>query len=218
MEDFKNQQCPDFNIDPDISLTQRHLDEEASTARSNYLLSRANQVDRARLLAAASPHSGAWISTLPMECLGLLLPDDAVCIGVALRLGVSVHQPHCYKCGGMTDKFGHHSLSCRHDPGRLLRHPSLNDVVYRGLAAAEITAILEPRGVDRGDSRRPDGLSIYPFRDGGMLLWDATCTNTFTATHLLDCSVSPGTTAGATEARKQHNTLPSGSTTTWCPW
>ncbi|KAK3886582.1 hypothetical protein Pcinc_009230 [Petrolisthes cinctipes] len=99
----------------------------------------------------------------------------------------------------MTDKFGYHSLSCRYDPGRLPRHAALNDMVYRGLAAAGIVAILEPRGLDRGDGCRPDGLSIYPFRGGRMLLWDATCTNTFTATHLLDCSVSPGAAA-----RKRH--------------
>ncbi|KAK3860138.1 hypothetical protein Pcinc_016295 [Petrolisthes cinctipes] len=130
MEDFKNQQCPDFNIESDTSLTQRHLNEEESISQSNDLLSHANQVDSARLLATASPHRGAWLSVLPIECLSLLVPDDAVRIGVALRLGVPVQQPHHSKCGGMTDKFGHHSLSCHHDPGRLPRHTAFNDVVY----------------------------------------------------------------------------------------
>ncbi|KAK3887057.1 hypothetical protein Pcinc_008822 [Petrolisthes cinctipes] len=36
-----------------------------------------------------------------------------------------------------------------------------------------------------------------------MLVWDATCTNTFAATHLLYCFVSPGTAARAAEARKR---------------
>ncbi|KAK3879138.1 hypothetical protein Pcinc_016296 [Petrolisthes cinctipes] len=36
-----------------------------------------------------------------------------------------------------------------------------------------------------------------------MLLWDATCTNTFAATHLLDCSVNPGAAARAVEDRKR---------------
>ncbi|KAK3887056.1 hypothetical protein Pcinc_008821 [Petrolisthes cinctipes] len=92
-------------------------------------MSHANQDDRARLLDIASPHSGAWLSALPIECLGLLLPDYVVCIGVALRLGVPVQQPHRCKCGGMTDKFGPHSLSSRHDPGRLPRHTAFNDMV-----------------------------------------------------------------------------------------
>ncbi|KAK3880598.1 hypothetical protein Pcinc_014919 [Petrolisthes cinctipes] len=73
-------------------------------------------VDQARLLATASSHIGAWLSALPIECLGLLLPDDAVRIGMALRLGVPVQQPHRCKCDGMTNKFGHHSLSCHHNP------------------------------------------------------------------------------------------------------
>ncbi|KAK3853707.1 hypothetical protein Pcinc_039761 [Petrolisthes cinctipes] len=36
-----------------------------------------------------------------------------------------MYQPHHYKCGGMTDKFGRHSLSCHHHPGRVPRHAAL---------------------------------------------------------------------------------------------
>jgi len=185
-------------------MTQRHLDETASEHRFQNLLESANQVDRARLVAAASPHSGAWLSALPAERLGLLLPDDAVRVGVALRLGCPVQHPHRCRCGTMTDKYGHHNLSCRYDPGRLPRHKALNDTVFRGLAAAGLAAILEPRGLDRGDGRRPDGSTIYPYRRGRMLLWDATCTNTFSTTHLMECAVNPGAAARAAEDRKRH--------------
>ena len=41
-----------------------------------------------------APHSGAWLSAIPVEYLGLLLPDEAVRVGVALRLGTRVQQPH----------------------------------------------------------------------------------------------------------------------------
>lgn len=185
-------------------FTQHHLDNKASESRLHSLLERANQVDRARLLAAATPHSGAWLSALPTERLGLLLPDDAVRVGVALRLGCAVQQPHRCRCGVICDRYGHHNLSCRRDPGRLPRHKALNDTVFRGLAAAGLAAILEPRGLDRGDGRRPDGATIYPYRRGRTLLWDATCTNTFSATHVLECAVNPGAAARAAEERKYH--------------
>ena len=199
---FKERQCPD--LDPDASLSQSHLDEMASKKRYDSLLTKTSQIGRARLLAAAAPHSGAWLSALPVQSLGLLLPDEAVRVGVALRLGVPVMQPHRCRCGAMADRLGHHSLSCHSDPGRLPRHTALNDAVYRSLSAAGVTAILEPRGLDRGDGRRPDGLTIAPFRRGRMLLWDATCTNTFGVTHLLECAVSASAAARSAEERKRH--------------
>ena len=195
IEAFTEQHYPDFN--PDEAISQRRLDELASSLRYEHLLSRSNQIDRARLLAAAAPHSGAWLSALPVECLGLLLPDEAVRVGVALRLGTPVQQPHRCRCGTTTDSFGHHNLSCHRDPGRLPRHSAINDVMYRCLASAGLTAVLEPRGLNRGDGRRPDGVTLYPFRHGKMLLWDATCTNTFGSTHLLECAVNPGAAARA---------------------
>ena len=40
---------------------------------------------RARLLAAAAPHSGDWLHALPIASCGLLLDDDAVRVAVGLR-------------------------------------------------------------------------------------------------------------------------------------
>ena len=201
IEAFKANKCPD--LDPDLNLTQRNLDELASKHRFEDLLTRANQVNRARLLAAASPHSGAWLSAIPAERLGLLLPDEAVRANVALRLGTPVQQTHRCRCGTMSDALGHHSLSCHRNQGRLPRHAALNDVVYRALAAAGLAAILEPRGLDRGDGRRPDGITVFPFRQGRMLMWDSTCVNTFATTHIIDCASSAGAAARAAEDRKR---------------
>ena len=183
LETFTTNQCPDYTTE--LGLTQRSLDEAASKHRQADLISRANQVDRARLLAAAAPHSGSWLSAVPVECLGLLLPDEAVRVNVALRLGTPVQQPHRCRCGTMTDAYGYHSLSCHLNPGRLPRHAALNDTVYRALAASGVVAILEPRGLDRGDGRRPDGITVFPFRRGRMLMWDATCVNTFAGTNII---------------------------------
>ena len=143
LETFTNNQCPDFTTES--GLKQRTLDEAASKHRQDNLISHANQVARARLLAAAAPLSGAWLSAIPVESLGLLLPDEAVRVNVALRLGLRVQQPHRCLCGAMTDSFGYHNLSCHRNPGRLPRHAALNDVVYRALAASGVVAILEPR-------------------------------------------------------------------------
>lgn len=119
IEDFTNSQCPDLNLE--IRLMQGTLDEAASM--------HCNQFDRMHLLAATAPHSGAWLSAVPVEVFGLLLSDDAVCSNVALRLGTCIQQLHCCHCGAMSDSMGYYNLSCHRNPSHLPCHPTLN-VIY----------------------------------------------------------------------------------------
>ena len=48
-----------------------------------------SQREKAVFLAASEPHSGAWLSALPVAACGLRLDDEAVRVGVALRLDLS---------------------------------------------------------------------------------------------------------------------------------
>ncbi|KAF0298445.1 Ubiquitin carboxyl-terminal hydrolase 8 [Amphibalanus amphitrite] len=73
----------------------------------------------------------------------------------------------------------------------------------RSLASAGFPAVLEPAGLDRGDGKRPDGLTIFPFRDGKCLTWDVTCVDTFADTVLVQSALNPGTAARLAEERKR---------------
>ena len=143
------------------------------------LLSQSSQIHRARLLAAKQPHSGCWLRAVPISQLGLHLDDETLRISVALRVGASICEPHSCRCGVHVDKLGHHGLSCRYSAGRLPRHANINDVVKRALAAAGIPSWIEPVGLDRIDSRRPDGVTVFPYNQGKCLTWDATCVDTY---------------------------------------
>ena len=187
----------------DDATHQRNWDELASRAQLDGLLASANQVHRARLLAASAPHSGAWLHALPIPSLGLLLNDQTVRISVALRLGAPVCEPHPCRCGRQVDRLGHHGLSCRYSAGRFPRHANLNDVVKRGLTAAGIPSWLEPVGLDRGDGRRPDGITVFPYSRGKCLCWDATCIDTFSASAVMESALEPGSAARAAEDRKR---------------
>ena len=55
-----------------------------------------------------------------------------------------------------------HALSCLKSQGRLPRHACLNDIVKRALTSANIPSTLEPKGLCRGDGRRPDDWYVYP--------------------------------------------------------
>ena len=48
-----------------------------------------NQAGIARLIAAAAPHSGAFLQAVPCSAVGTRLDDTSLRIAVALRLGCS---------------------------------------------------------------------------------------------------------------------------------
>ena len=183
-------------------MSQRAWDDILSNQYFGSLMENANQIDRARLLAASAPHSGAWLQATPLPDLGLHLDDEAVRVNVALRLGAPMCEPHTCRCGAMVDRLGHHGLSCRYSAGRLPRHANLNDVVKRALAVAGIPSWLEPVGLDRGDGRRPDGVTVFPYSRGRALCWDATCTDTFSSASIIASAIERGSAAAAAEARK----------------
>jgi hypothetical protein len=183
--------------------SQRSWDNLAATVSRDRMVTSANQLHRARLVAASEPHTAAWLQAVPVPSLGLHLDEETVRVAVALRLGATVCERHqCRLCGRQVDELGHHGLSCVKSAGRLPRHAHLNEVVRRGLASAGIPAILEPVGLDR-DGKRPDGLTLFPYHGGQCLTWDATCSDTFADSMLIQTALQPGAAARAAETRKR---------------
>ena len=148
---------------------QRTWDEPRSVYLAERLKEEADQISRARLLAAAERESGLWLQVLPSASLGTLLDSETFRVAVALRVGAAVCELHTCRCGQRMDVRGLHGLSCRFSAGRHPRHAALNDVVRRALKSAGIPSIMEPVGVDRGDGKRPDGLTVFPFSNGKSL-------------------------------------------------
>ena len=58
---------------------------------------------RARLPAAAAPHRGDWLHTLPISACGLHLEDSAIRVAVGLRLGCAIFETHPCPCGATVD-------------------------------------------------------------------------------------------------------------------
>ena len=114
-------------------------------------------------LAATSPHSGDWLFALPIASCGLRLDDEAVRIGVGLRLGLPLYVPHQCRCGSQVHAHGLHSFVCKRAPGRSGRHHALNDLIARALASAGTPVTKAPQGLLRSDGKRPDGLTLIPY-------------------------------------------------------
>ena len=99
---------------------------------------------------------------------------------------------------------GTHGLSCVRSEGRHYRHATVNDIVHRALTAAHIPSRLEPSGIFRSDGKCPDGITVVPWKSGRLLVWDATCPDTFAPTYLPRAVSRVGAVAEAAEERKKH--------------
>ena len=191
---------------PNTRSKQREWDEPACKKIMQDLLNSVDQVGRARLLASRAEGSGAWLQALPIPAVGTLLDNDTLRIAVALRVGAQICEPDTLRCRcrAMIDHLGHHPLSCRFSAGRIPRHAALNDIIKRALNTAGIPSTLEPAGLDRGDGRRPDGMTAFPFRNGKALVWDATCSDTFATTYVNQCALQVGHAADHAEHAKNN--------------
>eukprot|EP00731_Ephydatia_muelleri_P014469 Em0008g189a len=152
---------------------------------SELLATAPDPLSKARLLSASKKESGSWLHTLPVTSLGLRMDDNTIRIAIGLRLGTPLCIPHlCYHCGANVDTLGTHGLSCRFSAGCHFRHAMLNDILHRALSSANVPSRLEPTGLDRTDGKRPDGITMVPWSNGRLLVWDATCVDTFAPSHL----------------------------------
>ena len=148
------------------------------------------------LLAASNMESGAWLNTLPVSSLGLRMDDDTILVAVGLRLAIPLcHPHHCSLCGAEVDNLATHGLSCRRSEGRHPRHSALNDIIHRFLSTAHIPSCREPTGMYCSDGKCPDGISLEPWKQGKVLVWDATRPDTFAPSHLPSAAMSSGTVA-----------------------
>ena len=131
------------------------------------------------------------------------MDDEALRISVALRVGLNVCLAHQCRCGATVQSDGLHPLSCHFIAGRYPQHPAVNNIIKRSLDAAGLHSILEPVGLHRGDGRRPDGVTLFPFKGGKALAWDATCTDSFSTSILCSTILNPGSASSAAEDLKR---------------
>jgi hypothetical protein len=183
--------------------------KQSSWDRPGVLLDRAlvesslsSATQKATFLAASAAHSGDWLFALPITSCGLRLDDETVRVAVGLRLGLNLCAPHNCRCGALVDAMGLHCFVCKRSPGRTSRHHALNDIVVRAFASAGIPAAKEPNGLTRLDGKRPDGLTLIPWKAGKPLTWDVTVACTLAASYIDSTSRVAGAAADLAAIRK----------------
>ena len=189
---------------PDVKRQKAWDTPRVQSCYASLLDNATDSRSRARLLAAAVAESGAWLHALPVSSIGLRMNDEVVRIAVGLRLGVPLcHSHQCCLCGQEVDELATHGLSCAKSPGRHSRHAAINSIIKRSLATAQIPSTLEPVGLCRSDGKRPDGVTIAPWRGGRTLVWDATCPDTYASSYVAQATSRAGAVAELAERRKK---------------
>ena len=108
------------------SSKQKAWDTPHVNAAFTRLLEGATTQVKGRLLAVQRKETGAWLTAPPVSSLGLRLEDEAVRIGVGLRLGLPLCTAHkCTLCGNQVDVHGTHGLHCHKKAGVHSHHAAL---------------------------------------------------------------------------------------------
>ena len=174
-------------IEPLDSLKhiQRAWDTPVTTATYNTLLTACTTaVDQVRLKAMVSPHAGDWLQAPLLTAVGLRLSDEAIRVATGICIGTNICQPCTCICGAAVDATVLHSLARLKSTSRHIRHSQINDIIWRAVKKAKITASKEPIGLLRHDGKRPDGATLVPWTRGRPLAWDMTVPDTFAASHI----------------------------------
>jgi len=95
-----------------------------------------------------------------------------------------------------------HGFICKKAPSRTSKHHALNDLVARAFASAVIPVAKEPQGLARADGKRPDGLTMVPWREGKPLTWDVTVICPLAESYIGDSATNAGSAAEAAATRK----------------
>ena len=159
-------------------------------------------MDKARLLAAASPHSGDGLHAPPITAVALRLSDEAIRVAVAHRLGSKACEPHTCVCGKAVDARGLHGLSCRRSAPRQQRHNHFNDILWRAIKRAQMPAVKEPISLMRDDNKCPDGTTLLPWAREKPMAWDMTVPDTYAESHTGSTTTEPGAAAHKTAQNK----------------
>ena len=186
--------------------TQKRWTHSVYFKTTQYLISRMDDKRSKVFTAHPGKFGSQWLNVVPCKNLEpscLKLDDQQLRISINLRLGANICVAHTCHCGNRVERDGLHGLSCTMSAGRFSRHATLNSLMKQTLGSLDLPSVLEPHGLYRTDSKRPDGVTIIPWEMGKLLVWDVTAVDALGPSRLNQGSLcNPGTSATDVEARK----------------
>ena len=144
---------------------------------------------RARLLAVAAPHAGDWLHALTISSCRLRQHDEAIRVSVR-----TPPESECLLTPSLplwnTSRCPRHAwFFVQITSSRMAGHHHFIDMIWRALSRAGILSRKEPSGLLRADVKRPDGMTLIPWKAGRNVLLDV-MPNTMSLPRLIPSSQS----------------------------
>ena len=149
---------------------------------------------------------------MPISSCDLRLENEDIRVAVGFRLGTALCKPHQCPCGALVDVTGLHGLSRKLRTSKHARHNVINDLIARAVTLADISYVKEPQGLSRSDKKRPDGMTLIPWKARKCALWDVTVINTVAQLYVSQSSRCAGSAVELAATRKsskygEHSTI-----------
>jgi len=113
------------------------------------------------------------VHSLLITSCGMRLSDEALKVAVGFRLGQCMRTTHlCLQLICLCE--GRARIVLFAGFGRVARNSVLNDLIHPALIKAVFPAVKKPQGLLRSDGKRPDGITLIPWKAGKSLVWDVT--------------------------------------------
>lgn len=110
--------------------------------------------------------------------------------GVSLRFGLQICKPpECHRFFQLPPP-----VSCHHSSGHLPHYDTLDKSIKKSQATAGFFSQLEPARLERGDNKRPGGITISLFWCGRLFIWYSRHCDTYSSCNLVLSSTNPSST------------------------
>jgi hypothetical protein len=170
---------------------QKSWDEElVKIKHENILRSETDVYHQKRLQCLKDKNASYWLNALPSKNIGTFLNDQEIRPALCLRLGLPFAEEHKCACGVTVDRLGRHCFSCKRNPGKVIRHNTVNKIISQNLIAVGLPNTLEPSNLFGANGLRPDGVSLVPYKRGKSMTWDFTCPHPLCTSHLSRTNVN----------------------------
>ena len=149
------------------------------------LVDKSDDREAQRLRRAAQPHACGFITAVPSDEDGkdTLLRPRLFRIAVAYRLGVPVlsEETPCPLCMQPINVLGDHATCCAKEGDIIIRHNSLRNLVNSIATDAQLSPVMEKKGIlGHTSGRRPGDVTLEQWAEGKGLAIDVAVTSPLT--------------------------------------
>ena len=184
----KEDWVPPPDLPPEYK-SQKEASFEFDQAMHSFLVDKADARGAQRLRRSAQPHACGFITAVPSDEDGkdTLLRPRIFRIAVAYRLGVPVlnEETPCPLCKQSINIFGDHATCCTKEGDIIIRHNSLRNLVNSISTDAQLSPVMEKKGILGNTSgRRPGDVTLEQWSEGKGLAIDVAVTSPPTQTSM----------------------------------